>query len=364
MGVYLQKICVIPVFVCLLLVFLCLPSVYADRGMIPVKPAVSVYEPGQKAILAWNGTEEIMILSTDVTSSQETLVVEILPLPSKPIVEAASFQSFEEIQRLIWGKGVNTYQYETYDQARSGSVEIVFHEKIGAHNITVVKASDTSELLAWMEDFLNNNGVDSGISLGNFESVIEEYMNRGFRYYVLDLITVTAKEKSLNPILYRFRSYFLYYPLIITSPVSGTTEIILFTITEGKVTEDYSPFQKVKYKFGYASSVHAIELVLAKGELSKIDLRIGELFQSEAWLTVLKYSGEASWLNKDLMISTLGVTPSEPIIPNQVTNDYTIVSRVIGFLLILLGGTVILAGTAAVRYRPRTRTRFLENGSI
>ncbi|MEM3666844.1 MAG: hypothetical protein QW222_07180 [Candidatus Bathyarchaeia archaeon] len=39
--------------------------------MIPIQPQVSVYEPGQKAIIAWNGTEEILILSTDVTANGE-----------------------------------------------------------------------------------------------------------------------------------------------------------------------------------------------------------------------------------------------------------------------------------------------------
>jgi len=78
------------------------PLVDADRGMIPVSPEVSVYEPGQKAIVAWNGAEEILILSTGVSASGETLVVELIPLPSKPQVEAASFTSFEEVQSLIW----------------------------------------------------------------------------------------------------------------------------------------------------------------------------------------------------------------------------------------------------------------------
>jgi hypothetical protein len=36
--------------------------VVADRGMISAHPDVSVYEPWQKAILAWNGREEVMRL--------------------------------------------------------------------------------------------------------------------------------------------------------------------------------------------------------------------------------------------------------------------------------------------------------------
>ena len=335
--------------VVLFLFSFCLPLVYADRGMIPVNPEVSVYEPGQKAILAWNGHEEVMILSTDITSSQETLVVEILPLPSKPVVEAASFQSFGEIQRLIWNEGLNMLHYDTEGQARSGSVEVVFHEQIGVHNITVVTASVTSELGSWMENFLEDSGVEYEVSLGSFESVIEDYMDRGFRYYVLDLITVSSEEKSVDPILYKFSSDFLYYPLLITSPVGGDTEITLFVLTEDTIElVDYFGFQKAHYNLPTGTS-KPIEFVLSKGDLSKIDLRIGEIFQHLAWLTVLKFNGKTSWLTKDLMISASPTT--EPTISIEIALPPTVI-----FLLILLGVASTLAGVISTllitRFKP------------
>lgn len=334
----------------LFLFSLCLPLVYADRGMIPVTSDVSVYEPRQKAILAWNGHEEVMILSTDVTSSRETLVVEILPLPSKPIVEAASFQSFEEIQHLIWNEGLNMFWYGTEGQARSGSVEVVFHEEIDAHNITVVTASVTSELATWMEDFLENSGVEHEVSLGSFESVIEDYMDRGFRYYVLDLITVSLEEKSVDPILYRFNSDFLYYPLVITSPLGGDTEITLFVLTEDKIElVDYFFFQKASY-YLLKGSWKPIEFVLSKGDLSKIDLRIGEIFQHKAWLTVLKFKGKVSWLNRDLMISATPTT--EPTVNVEVSLPPTII-----VLSILLGAASTLAGAISTLLITRFKFR-------
>ncbi len=331
----------------LFLVSLCFSSVCADRGMIPVNPEVSVYEPGQKAILAWNGHEEIMILSTDVSSSQQTLVLEILPLPSKPIVEAASFQSFEEIQNLIWNEGLNMLTYGSKNEARSGSVEVVFHEEIGAHNITVVKASDASELGGWMNNFLEKSGVDDAVSLGSFESAVEGYMNRGFRYYVLDLITVSLEERSVDPILYKFDSDFFYYPLAITSPVGGDTEITLFVLTEDKIGGDYFPFYKALYRVA-GESWKPIEFVLSKGDLSKIDLRIGEIFESKAWLAILKYDGEASILNKDLMVS--GYTPTEPTINVELSLTPIIIA-----LSILLGAVSTLAGAFSTLLRARAK---------
>ena len=61
------------------------PLAFADRGMIPISPNVSVYEPGQKAIIAWNKGKEILILSTeDVNERGETKGLEVVSLPSIP----------------------------------------------------------------------------------------------------------------------------------------------------------------------------------------------------------------------------------------------------------------------------------------
>jgi len=173
-------------------------------------------------------------------------------------------------------------------------------------------------------------------------------MNRGFRYYVLDLITVSPEEKSVDPILYKFNSDFLYYPLVITSPVGGDTEITLFVLTEDKVNEDYLPFQKANYRVLWANW-EPIEFVLSKGDLSKIDLRIGEIFQYKAWLTVLKYNGKVGSLNRDLMISSH--TPTEPI------NVEVSLSPIVIVLSILLGAASTLAGVVTTLLITRSKPR-------
>jgi len=329
---------------CLLVVLLflasfCFPVAYADRGMIPVTPDVSVYEPGQKAIVAWNGQEEILILSTDVSASSETVVLEILPLPSRPVVEAASFQSFQRIQEMIWEEGVSLKTFaNTYD-ARSGSVEVLFHEQIGAHNITVVEAGIAGALVDWANSFLLASGVDQEITLQNFESVVEDYMGRGFRHYVLDIITFSPAERSIDPILYRFDSSTLYYPLLITSPVGGDGEITLFTLTEGKLTRDYQPFSLAFYR-AFGGQLQPIQFVLSRGDLSKIDLRIGELFPEGAWLNVLKYEGNLGYLNGDLMISGPAFQPpvdSSQTLVVELPFNIVAVSFLLGAVAVSLG---------------------------
>jgi len=345
------------ILVCVLVTILLQP-VKADRGLIPVTSSVSIYEPGQKAILAWNGQEEIMILSTDVSSTSETLLLEILPLPSQPVVEAASFHSFEEIQRHIWNEGVNLYYFGDARNAASGSVQLVFHDQIGAHNITVVSALDTSELVNWINGFLIGSGVNKQLSLGEFESTVLGYMQRGFRYYCLDIITVSPTKKSVDPLLYRFNSSFLYYPLLITSPVGGDTDITLFLLTENKVAQGYSPMLKAYYRPSQGSWQH-IEFVLSKGELARIDLRVGELFQDQAWLTVLTYSGYVSAFDEDLMLTEASMYPTQSSTgnPQPIINVNVDVPTSLVVVCILLGGVSVLGGVLATALITRSRKK-------
>jgi len=163
------------------------------------------------------------------------------------------------------------------------------------------------------------------------------------------LITVSLEERSVDPILYRFNSDFLYYPLVITSPVGGDTEITLFALTEDKVEEDYYPLRKANYRVPNGSW-KPIEFVLSKGDLSKIDLRVGEIFQYKAWLTVLKYDGKVSSLNRDLMIS--GYTPTEPTINVDVSLPPITIA-----LFILLGAVSTLAGVVSTLLITRSKPR-------
>lgn len=136
-------------FLAFMFVFLLstLSLVYADRGMIPVQSEVSIYEPGQKAIIAWDGKEEILILSTDVHSDNESLVVELLPLSSKPNrVELTSFKPFEKINEIIWNVGFKTYGERGGFLHVDDEMELFFNEKIGAHNIVIVKAEDLTRV--------------------------------------------------------------------------------------------------------------------------------------------------------------------------------------------------------------------------
>ena len=74
---------------------------YADRGSVPFEPHVQIFEPNQRALIAWNGSEEILLLTTDLYASESTKILEVLPLPSEPVVEEGNIEVFRKATELI-----------------------------------------------------------------------------------------------------------------------------------------------------------------------------------------------------------------------------------------------------------------------
>ncbi len=312
---------VLVALLCSCLLFLSLPSsVLADSGTVPLSD-VLVYEPGQKAIIGWDGEYEILILSTDVLASDDSMVLRIIPLPSQPDrIEKGDFDSFVRITELIeehypgyswwkelWTMGVGGAEPE---------VEIVFHEKIGAHDIWVAKANDADEFIEWAEDFLARNEIEHEISSPELEWLVEDYIAEGINFFVFDLIEISSTEKSVEPIVYRFKTDFLYYPIRISSINSGLTGISLFLLTpepldfyqlsnsQGvrKSITEVSPYLEVEYHVG-GMEITPIYFRLNWEELHSIDPRLGELLGEYACLTALKSHRSIAASDEDVKVA-------------------------------------------------------------
>ena len=122
-------------------------SVQADRGAIPFQPGVTIFEPTQRALIAWNGEEEILILSTDLRASRATKVLEVMPFPAEPRVKKGDVGVFRRAVRLInskvpglwrWSRpGIGAWTVRRAESPPPG--EITFHERIGAHDVAVAR---------------------------------------------------------------------------------------------------------------------------------------------------------------------------------------------------------------------------------
>jgi hypothetical protein len=78
----------------------------ADRGPVLWHENVRLIQESQKAIILHNGTEEVLILGTELKASAEIDLLEFIPLPSEPEVGLAKGDPFEAASRLIARRGL------------------------------------------------------------------------------------------------------------------------------------------------------------------------------------------------------------------------------------------------------------------
>ena len=273
--------------------------------MISYPREVRVDETGQNAIVAWNGSEEVLILSTDVTSSEPATVLRIMVLPSCPTkVEEGSFDSFKNLTAIVNRKARDIRS--TADKRPGGfgsgpepKIVIKFQEKIGVHDVTIVEVNDQDAFIYWVEDFTTKNGFESTNLSSEFKYGISDYLNRDIKYFVFDVIETGNVKESVNPLVYVFESDYLYYPMEITA-ISDVGEsrgkVTIFLITEGMVRESavtgvgLSPIAGFQY-----------HIELSKEELNDIHPYIADLF-SPAYVMNTYHFGYLHELNNDLLI--------------------------------------------------------------
>ena len=298
----------VAVVMCLL--FLLAPLGHGDRCILPITD-VDVYGPGQKAIIAWNGQVERLILSTDLYATMDTRALEILPLPSEPSVDEAAFESFQAVQQLM----MNNLPRVSVPGKEPQGLEIVFHERIGAHDITVVEATSVDELINFVLKYAREMGVSSALSVDQkTRNILEDYVTRAFNYWVFDLVDVYSATKTVEPVVYEFRSVKLYYPLKVSATAKGRTNIILYLITPEPISEQIIPAKMRVAR--YQPIDQRIQFQLSSQDLATIDPNVAELFPAvdgaEAWFTAVKYEGELQDLDFDFEVS-LHPTPCRSI---------------------------------------------------
>jgi hypothetical protein len=267
---------------------LCAGIVHADRGSVPVSPDdIVVYEPGQKAAIAWNGQTEILYLSTDIFASSQSEVIEILPLPSEPKIEKGDpevLKKFEKFiqQHLRWPDKPKT-EGRGEELAEKKGIEIISFQQIGAHSITTLKVKDVDEFLRWMKDYLDKKQGKRGF-WDSLRRTIKHYVDNGILFYAFDVITARKDKQTVEPLLYTFESCALYYPLKISSLVSGDTDITLVTVTEYDTG-------KTNFPRGFRRLGDS-EIPISHRELSAICREMGQLFADKNLsLSVWKYNG-------------------------------------------------------------------------
>ncbi len=302
----------------LLVAILSLNAVAADKMVIPVDH-YWIYEPSQKAVIAWNGEAEVLILSVDLRAGKiyhveenwsnsgggeavKVVAVEVLPLPSIPEVEQVSTKAFTVIQQYVnerlREKRLTAPFYEGLAAGAKGAeslgLEVVFTEIIGPHNVTVLKVENASALLEWLQQVAGQYGYEmfEAPIIDDAEQLLQEYVERGYSYFAVDVVTVEDSIKSVKPLAYTFKTEKLYFPLKISSLQVGWTTVTLFTITEGRVNLDDLRVAGFEVK---------MEDHIPREVVEKASPKLAELFdRGELWITAAGYRGSLADLSYDV----------------------------------------------------------------
>jgi len=212
--------------------------VQADRGAIPFQPEVTIFEPTQRALIAWNGEEEILLLSTDLRASRATKVLEVMPFPAEPRVKKGDVDVFQRAVKLINSKITQPQAAKAYaiglDRVAPGSAtpgEITFHERIGAHDVSVARVVSGDGFVEWVNDYLRRASVGNPVIPPRLRSVVQEYIDDGFCWFAFDVISLGTSFRSLEALQYRFASSALFYPVKISRSNQGQTSMELMVLT-------------------------------------------------------------------------------------------------------------------------------------
>ncbi len=241
---------------------------------------------------------------------KEVLILEVLPLPSKPTkVKSVSANIFEKLVTILNEK-IKKLRSDFLKHKEAGerafnltpSIEIVFEKTIGAHNITIVKVNNLNYFLNWIDEFAQKRNLDKKQVSLKLKEGLKNYFKRDIKYFVFDVVNLEDTKNSIKPILYKFSSDYLYYPMLI-SGISEIKEsnsnINLFLMIDEKIN-----FPKVLWRNGknYFVSDQKLEIKLKKEELKKISKDLKNLFENGVKVRKISFYGKLNSINKDLMI--------------------------------------------------------------
>ncbi len=218
------------------LLLLCVPCLFADGGLISLKQGVRMFKPNQRAMIAWNGSEEILLLSTDMRASEAAQVLEVVPLPTEPKVKKGDVETFRRATTLINRKIRKPRASRAGGGHGGGGVarpagEVTFHKRIGAHDISVAHVLSTDGFIAWVEEYLGSLHVQNPVISPEMKSIIGEYLSEKSTWFVFDIISLDEVLSTGEAVQYRFKTKFLYYPMKVTQTVEGSTTVDLLILT-------------------------------------------------------------------------------------------------------------------------------------
>ncbi|MEA3559939.1 MAG: DUF2330 domain-containing protein, partial [Candidatus Thermoplasmatota archaeon] len=275
-----------------------------DGCYIPVGD-FHVYEPGQNALICWNGTVERMYLSVNIWGNGESQGVHFVPFPSEPKVSLGNASMFENLTDVFEGRLRYNWNWDPeYPNPATDStghangppsdgISIILEDTLGIHDVVVIKVKSIEDLKESINQFLARIGMGIEYWPEELETVIERYVSRGFPYFALDRFPITREMNSIDPLIYEFRTDEPVFPLEISSILNGTSKIQLGLMVPDDIPLDLSGTGPIEFESeGHLTSV----------DINEIDADLASMFDSGCHAIYFNGRVDLQELSGDFMI--------------------------------------------------------------
>jgi hypothetical protein len=268
--------------------------------MLPFRPNVKIFVPRQRVLLAWNGEEQILCMASVVRSSEPSLALEIIPLPSEPQVQTCDPATFDRARDLMANYLRTLERMKVLTSLTRREAAPWPHGQIVPHDPRVAQVRSGEELLAWVEDYLEyQDEAAPGLPL-RVSSLLDPYLAEGFTWFVFHVVSLSPRTKARQPLQVRFRTPYLFYPLHVTRQVEGYTWMQMLSFVPQALHWACNPqFETVELftEAGY------VGFDRSQDDLAWVDGEMAELLGGEdPRLYVWHFGGKPGEVDQDIIL--------------------------------------------------------------
>lgn len=198
----------------ILLISQCLA--YGGIITIPQNNDAVVRKHAEAAIIAWNGEEEVLIVSSVLSSTSPTTAIEIMPLPCKPeTVEIGDANAFKQAGKLVINKtGYETGLFGT-DPVQTGLLREYLNPLFqDAPDIGYCsfEADNLYDFYNMLNIILSQHNLDNIKPAEYLNNEINGNFKEGITNFVVDIIQLDQFRRKTPVLIYKFKSKKTYYP--------------------------------------------------------------------------------------------------------------------------------------------------------
>ena len=270
------------------------PPLFSGSGVMTPDTGLYISQPLQRILIAFNGEEEMLVLSNVLVGNKSERVLRFIPLPSKPQVSIANEDIFAQTSNLLKfynPQFISCYQGDHKPDKGSG-IQLLQYPQTIPEEISVLEVNDINHFAGLLEEYIAAGNLSTNSSTSD-QQIIEDYINRGFRFFVFDTAVVHQEGQLIQPVVYKFKTGRLFYPLGTLNSLKGEGDLEIYVFsTQRKIADDISLCLP---SCRNCKDVFAREI--PKSELNQFPSILATFFSQRVFFKVYKYRGNFDFKN-------------------------------------------------------------------